>query len=94
MSPNSDDVELEEFRIFAVHEDSMHVFLEDGSSWDIHPGSSTKVVLWCPSQLVTIEKDDINSGYILTNLDTFAPDRVPANPGSWEPDEEEEIRLL
>ena len=33
------NVEPKPLCIMAVHEDGMHVFLEDGSSWDIHPGS-------------------------------------------------------
>jgi hypothetical protein len=79
----------EELCVMAVHEDGMHVLLEDGSSWDIQPGPSTKVVLWTPSQRVTIERVDEGGGYMLTNLDTSSPDRVPATPGSWDPDERE-----
>jgi hypothetical protein len=89
MSSNSDNVEPRQLVLMAVHEAGRHVFLGDGSSWDIGPGSSSKVVFWNPSQLVTIEKDD--SGYMLTNLDTIAPDRVPANPGSWDPPFEDRI---
>jgi hypothetical protein len=29
-------------------------------------------------------------GYTLTNLDTSVPDRVPATPGFWDPDDAEE----
>ena len=85
MSTPQDDEE-EEFHIMAVHEDGMHVLLEDGSSWDIRPGPSTKVVLWRPSQRVMIEKVDRASGYMLTNLDTNSDERVPAHPGAWYPD--------
>ena len=87
------NVEPKPLCIMAVHEDGMHVFLEDGFSWDIHPGSSTKVVFWDPSQLVTIEKVDINGRYMLTNLDTIEPERVPAEPGGWAPNEEEALRI-
>ena len=90
MSTKEDEEELEELLIMAVHEDGMHVLLDDGSSWDIQPGPSTKVALWYPSQRITIEEDDENDEYILTNLDTRVPDRVPVSPGSWDPDEEED----
>lgn len=90
MSTMADDEELEELHITDVHEDGMHVLLDDGSSWDIQPGPSTKVVLWYSSQRVTIKEDDESAEYILTNLDTSGPDRVPASPGSWDPDEEED----
>lgn len=89
MSPKADDEQLEELHIIAVHEDGIHILLEDGSSWDIPPGPSTEVVLWYPAQRVTIEKEDESGGYILTNLDTSGPDRVPASSGSWDPEEED-----
>ena len=89
MSRNWDNAEPRQLYLMAVHEAGMHVFLGDGSSWDIDPGSSTKVVFWSPSQLVRIEKDD--NGYMLTNLNTITPDRVLANPGSWNPPGDDRI---
>jgi hypothetical protein len=72
-----DSEELQEFNIQYVHEDGLHIVLSDGSSWDIPPGPSTKVVLWYAPQRITMENGK-NGGYILTNLDTSGPDRVPA----------------
>jgi hypothetical protein len=90
MSTEADDEEVEELHIADVHEEGMHVLLDDGSSWDIQPGPSTKVVLWYKPQRVTIEEDDESGEYFLTNSDTSVPDRVPASPGTWDPDEEED----
>ena len=87
MSLKADDEEIEERLITDVHQYGMHVLLDDDSSWDIQPGPSTKVILWSPTQRVAVEEGD-EGEFILTNLDTR--DRVPATPGFWDPDDEED----
>jgi hypothetical protein len=89
MSSKQDCEKHEALHVMAVHADGKHVYLEDGSSWDIQPGLSTKVVLWYRSQRVTVEKVVNTSGFMLTNLDTDTPDRVQATPGSWYPHKRE-----
>jgi hypothetical protein len=84
MSSNS------EHAIVAVHEDGLHLLLDDGSSWDISPGPSTKVVLWYETQHIRVEAGEESGDYWLTNLSTSELDRVKATPGGWDPDEGED----
>lgn len=90
MTTNAENEESEVLYVEAVHEDGLHLLLSDGSSWDIEPGPSTKVLLWYPSQRVTVEQAEDTDSYLITNLDTSEPDRVDARVGYWEPDDDEE----
>jgi hypothetical protein len=89
MAMDAENEELEQLNIMAVHEDGLHLQLSDGSTWDIAPGPSAKVLLWCPPQRVTVEEAEETGDYIITNLDTGGPDRIHARIGHWDPDDDQ-----
>lgn len=65
-----------ETSVMKIYKDGLEISLMDGSKWRIaHVGDMTKTILWYPTQRIKIEELE-NNKYILTNLDTAAPDEI------------------
>lgn len=68
-----------ETSVMKIHKDGLEISLMDGSKWRIvHIGDITKTILWYPTQCIKIE-ESVDNIYILTNLDTAAPDEIEAS---------------
>ena len=69
-----------ETSVLEVKNDGLEVILVDGSRWSIDPGDSTKTILWYATQRIVVNQssDDIYP-YVLTNVDTVAPDKAKAS---------------
>lgn len=68
-----------ETSVMKIHKDGLEISLMNGSKWRIvHIGDMTKTIIWYPTQRIKIEESEDNK-YILTNLDTAAPDKIEAS---------------
>ncbi len=60
--------------LLKVSKDGLYITLMDGSRWRLlNGGDKRKTLLWYSLQRIFIEADN---EYTLTNLETYAPDRV------------------
>jgi hypothetical protein len=66
-----------ETSVLEIKNNGLEVHLMNGSRWSVNVGDISKSITWYPTQRILIEEseDDIYP-YILTNLDTFAPDKI------------------
>lgn len=68
-----------ETSVMKIHKDGLEISRMDGSKWRIiHVGDMTKTIIWYPTQRIKIEESE-DDKYILTNLDTAAPDEIEAS---------------
>lgn len=69
-----------ELSLTSVDDEEIQVQLSDGSKWDVKTGDVSKIITWYETQriVVSINNNDIYP-YLLTNLDTAAPDKAEAS---------------
>jgi hypothetical protein len=61
--------------IIKINTNKLQISLMDGSVWMlVNVGDITKISIWYPPQRVEVEDD--NGEYVLTNLDTYGPEKV------------------
>jgi hypothetical protein len=64
-----------EINIVKININKMQISLMDGSLWRlVNAGDISTISIWYPPQRVEVEDED--GQFIMTNLETFAPDKV------------------